>query len=193
MNQEDADLFFLSPRTRISAPNRFSVLYLLRRDIDLCMGVDPDTERDVTLSYRALWPGAMAMLAGVDLLAKFLAGSDDGREVGKRFRRFLECFFDVTKPEDRKAIYQLRNSLLHSFGLYAQDQKGNVYRFFLTDNGTGPLVSHKPPDQYYVDLRVLHREFERAVKLYQDKLNGDGKLQENFTKMFGNYGCVYIG
>ena len=39
----DADLFFLSPRTQVRSPNEFGVLYLLRRDIDQCMGIDPDT------------------------------------------------------------------------------------------------------------------------------------------------------
>jgi hypothetical protein len=191
MNQEDADLFFLSPREN-NAQNRFAVLYLLRRDIDLCMGIDPNTGKDLRPSYKALWPGAMAILAGVDLLAKFFAGSDEAGEVGKRFRGFLECCFNVKRAEDRNVIYHLRNSLLHSFGLYSQDMK-KVYRFFLTDKGTGPLVSQKAGDRYYVDLRVLHREFEKAVELYREKLNGDDKLKEKFTKMFGNYGCIYIG
>ncbi len=196
MNQEDADLFFLSPHTTINAPNRFGVLYLLRRDIDVCMGIDPDSEEDVSLRYRALWPGAMAILAGVDLLAKFFAGSDDQGKAGARFRGFLECCFDVKKPEDRDVIYQLRNSLLHSFGLYSQQIKqgkaNKVYHFFPTC-GTGPLVLKKPVDRYYVDLRVLHCEFEKAIKLYQTILNCDDELQERFKRMFTNYGCIYIG
>ncbi len=90
-------------------------------------------------------------------------------------------------------VYQLRNSLLHSFGLYSNDKKNKKeYHFFLTDTGTAPLVSQKPGDRYDVDLRALHHEFEKAVERYQGKLNGDGELQRNFTKMFDRYGCVYI-
>jgi hypothetical protein len=190
MFSADADLFFFSPRTEIIPPNRFGVLYLLRRDIDLCMGNHPTSGRRV--DYEAMWPGAMMMMAGIDLLAKFYAGSDTGN-VGDRFRNFLNKCFGRLPPTDRDVIYQLRNSLLHSFGLYSKDNKGKVYRFFLTGHGSGPLVSLSPPEQYNVDLRVLHREFERAVVDYQAKLEADTKLQTGFAAMFGNYGRTYIG
>ena len=154
---------------------------------------DPDKGEVVPLRYQALWPGAMAIMAGIDLLAKFFAGSNE-TGAGKRFVEFLECCSDVKNADDRDVIYQLRNSLLHSFGLYSEDKKKKkVYRFFLTDTGTDPLVSPKQGDRYYVDLQVLHREFEKAVKLYREKLNGDGELKKKFDKMFGNYGCIYIG
>jgi hypothetical protein len=189
MFSTDADLFFSPPRTALSIPGWFGVLYLLRRDIDLCMGVNPATGDAV--SDTALWPGTMAVLAGIDLLAKFFAGSDDLGKVGDRFRSFLEHFFSTTKPVDRDVIYHLRNSLLHSFGLYSKD-KNNVYHFFLTATGNGQLVSQKPPDEYYVDLRILHREFEKAVEAYRTELDRDLGLQAHFTAMFGNYGRIYI-
>ena len=159
MKQEDLDIFFLSPRTDPKSLERMGVLYLLRRDIDLCMGFDPNTGNEKgDIGCRALWPGAMAIMAGVDLLAKFFAGSDEG-SVGTRFRAFLNCCSDVA-AEDSKVVYQLRNSLLHSFGLYSEDKKtGKVYRFFLTETGSNPLVSPKPGNRYDIDLRVLHREF----------------------------------
>jgi len=192
MFNTDADLFFLSPRTEINPPSWFGVLYLLRRDIDLCMGIDPTTGEPVC--YRALWPGAMAILAGVDLLAKFFDGSDTGK-IGERFCKFLaDPRVSMLSPEDRDVIYQLRNSLLHSFGLYSEKRAGKkakVYRFFLTSNGTGPLVSRNPPD-YCVDLRVLHREFEKAVEAYRAALDSNSQLQDNFVAMFGKYGRIYI-
>ncbi len=190
MFSADADLFFWPPRVEIGTRNWFGVLYLLRRDIDLCMGIHPTTGQPV--GYRAEWPGAMTMLAGIDLLAKFLAGSDDKGKVGERFCNFLERFFTGISPGDRDVIYQLRNSLLHSFGLYSKGG-GKIYRFFLTGHGSGALVSHTPPEQYNVDLRVLHREFERAVTTYQAELGSDPQLQTNFAAMFGNYGRIYIG
>ena len=59
---DDIALFFTDPALQPSIPGTLSVLYLLRRDISLCIG-----ER------RTLWLGAMGTLAGIDLLAKFLA------------------------------------------------------------------------------------------------------------------------
>jgi hypothetical protein len=136
----------------------------------------------------------MTMLAGIDLLAKFYAGSDDTGhgKVGERFRNFLERFFPALNQSDRDIIYQLRNSLLHSFGLYSRSGV-KVYRFFLTGHGSGSLVSHHPPDQYRVDLRVLHQEFEKTVTAYQTALDSDAQLQANFAAMFGNYGRIRIG
>ena len=43
MFSADADLFFSSPGREIAPGNWFSVLYLLRRDITLCMGIHPTT------------------------------------------------------------------------------------------------------------------------------------------------------
>ena len=194
MFSRDADLFFLSPRTQVRSPNQFGVLYLLRRDIDQCMGIDPDTGQ--CSGHTALWPGAMAILAGVDLLAKFFKGNDKQGEVGERFSCFLEPFFGMNSTDDRKVIYQLRNALLHSFGLYSKTEtktkKGKEYHFVLTDSGTGPLISHTPPDRYHVNLRVLYSEFEKAVGAYCTKLGSDTQLQKNFAAMFGNYGSIPI-
>lgn len=192
MFSQDADLFFQPPRTEIGPPNWFGVLYLLRRDIDLCMGIHPSTGQPV--AFRAEWPGAMTMLAGIDLLAKFFAGSDDNGsgKVGQRFRMFLERFFAGLQQADRDVLYQLRNSLLHSFGLYSKG-RSKVYRFCLTGHGAGPLVSHPQPDQYVIALRVLHRKFETAVAAYQAAVNSDQQLQANFAAMFVNYGRVYFG
>jgi len=131
----------------------------------------------------------MGMLAGIDLLAKFYAGSRGG--VGDLFRRFLERFCPSISEDDRQTIYQLRNSLLHSFGLYSESN-GRIYRFRLTADGTGPLVSHNPLEHYHVDIRVLHRAFENAVAAYAVALDSEAPLQANFNAMFGNYGRVYI-
>ncbi len=154
------------------------------------MGVNPDT--GAATSYRVLWPGAMAVLAGIDLLGKFLAGSDEKGKVGERFKNFLEIFLTGTSPTDQETIYQLRNSLLHSFGLYSED-KGTVYRFFLTNANLNPFISNRPPDQYWVDIQILHREFEKAVAGYKLALDADPALQAKFSAMFPKYGRIHVG
>lgn len=98
----------------------------------------------------------------------------------------------MMKPEDCWVIYQLRNSLLHSFGLYSKTESGTVYRFVLTDSGTGPLVSPEPNDKYVVDLQVLHQSFEAAVNNYHAALKSNSLLQSNFDAMFGTYGSISI-
>src|SRR5262245_31828370 len=109
-----ADLFFRSPRSEFPRTKWYGGLYPSPRDIAPSIGIHPTTGGPV--AYRAEWPGAMTMLAGIDLLAKFFAGSDKRGQVGDRFCGFVERFLVGLTQSDREVIYQLRNSLLHSFG-----------------------------------------------------------------------------
>lgn len=191
MFDKEADLFFMSPREHPKPPQWFSVLYLLRRDIDQCMGLDPDT--GCSSNSQALWPGAMAILAGIDLLGKFFAGSDDRGDVSKRFQEFLAEFRQALSASERYTIYQLRNALLHSFGLYSKSSSGRVYRFFLTAEGQALVSNPRTDECYFVDLRMLHQNFEEAIQAYQAKLKSKPDLQQKFRAMFTNYGRVWIG
>ena len=180
-------LFFENPRAHFENPWTYGVLYLIRRDILTCLGWD--LGKNALTDHRALWPAAMALLAGVDLLAKFYVGSDDLGAVGDRFRLFVEKFFRINAG-DEELIYQLRNALLHSFGLFAKSRKAE-FRFGLS-NGSPILVTRYPNDQYLVDLSALHTEFDFAVEAYRKALLGSETLQVNFEKMFPNYGSVRI-
>lgn len=68
------------------------------------MGINPSTGERVACG--AEWPGAMAMLAGIDLRATFFAGCDRVGEVGERFRDFVGRFFPGLNQSDREVIYQ---------------------------------------------------------------------------------------
>ena len=186
MFSKEADVFFELPTQNRTPLGIFGVLYLLRRDIFTCLGIDSDT----SISHKALWPGAMGIFAGIDLMAKFWKGNDQSGQVGQRFKDFINTYFMLSSQEDAEAVYQLRNSLLHSFGLYSKGN-GKVYRFFLSACHA-PLVHHIPPEVYQFDLLTLHGQFENAITLYQQKLETDMKLQENFMKMYPNYGALKI-
>lgn len=88
----DEALFFENPKLYRSPPGEFGILYLLRRDIDQC------------IAGSILWPGAMAIMAGIDLLAKFAAGDDAVGQVGNRFRDFLGQYFHLCKSA--AAVFQ---------------------------------------------------------------------------------------
>ena len=188
----DVDLFFEDPRTSHASNSgrKWGTLHLLRRDIIRCFGEDPETGTKTVVF--ALWPGAMAILAGVDLLGKFWRGDDStcGGEVGKRFRDFLGEYFHLSQ-KDAEVIYQLRNSLLHSFGLYSKT-RGKSYKFVLSQT-LGRLMLFQGTDTYKVDIQVLRAKFEDAISEYQQGLMNDETLQDNFVKMFSDYGSVNIG
>lgn len=185
----NADIFFKAPSDPPSLSGRFGVLYLLRRDILICLGTDPDSGH--RLQHSTIWPGAMAVLAGIDLLGKFHRGKDTRGKVGDRFKEFVRTYFQLSSVDADQVLYQLRNSLLHSFGLYSEN-RGQVYRFRVTATG-GTLIESTENDIYLIDLRSLHSEFENAIELYKEELDATPRLQGNFADMFPKYGTIEIG
>lgn len=124
--EKKIEIFFQDPKEKKEIPNIYGTLYLLRRDIYRCMGYDVDTF--IKKNEAIIWPGAMTVLAGIDLLSKFYAGSDECNKVSERFKAFYsECIDD----ENAEIIYQLRNSLLHSFGLLSKAKNKTTYRFMV--------------------------------------------------------------
>ena len=184
-----SNLFFEDPKNNRTSPADYGVLHLLRKDILLCLGYDPVTQKRT--SHRTLWPGGMAILAGIDLVAKFLAGNDNNGQVGKRFRDYVNKYFQQLASGDEETIYQLRNALLHSFGLYSKT-KTKTYNFVLTANQY-PLIQSKGTNLYQIDLLTLYIKFEDSLEKYQKDLTNNSTLQNNFCNMFGNYGIIHIG
>lgn len=198
----DLDWFFRSPRSVPHSDEAHSSLYLLRRDIDTCFGTDPNTgiswqpidkRTGASIYCRAIWPGTMAILAGIDMLGKFLAGTDKTRGIGSvsvrdRFKVFATLYLGLN-GSDAGLIYQLRNSLLHTFGLYSeeQDKNGNIqatYNFSLSV-GLTTMVKHLKDDYYQVDVQRLRELFEQAViKYHVDLSDACHKDHENLKKKF---------
>ncbi|MGC4043220.1 MAG: hypothetical protein QM758_05405 [Armatimonas sp.] len=192
MPVNEANFFFRSPRLEPNSPEVVSQLYLLRRDIDACFGIDPNTGSPI--NFRTIWPGVMAILAGVDLLGKFLAGDDTQGQVGIRFRDFLEKYFGLSST-DSEIIYQLRNSLLHSFGLYSET-KTKTYRFTLR-GGLSGLISNPAADEYHIDVARLYDLFVTAVDKFhadlKDTAHADyAQRDANFMKMLQKHGAISI-
>ncbi|MBL7790833.1 MAG: hypothetical protein JNK77_00820 [Saprospiraceae bacterium] len=180
------DFFFMNPTTVPVIPGTFSQLYLLRRDILTCFGIDAN-DTGQTLPTKALWPGVMGICAGIDLLGKFLAGNDNKGEVGKRFKGFLITYLSVG-TNDAEILYHLRNSLIHSFGLYSDvtDRAGNVvreYKFVLTTN-TNILIT-PTQSSFVIDIEAFREKFETAIDLYEAQLRHDTNLQVQFSKHQG--------
>jgi hypothetical protein len=151
------------------------------------MGFDPVDK--VSTSHPALWPGTMGILAGVDLLAKFYAGNDTDK-VGPRFQVFVKAFFQPLTSGDDEAIYQLRNAMLHSFGLYSK-AKTKTYHFVLGQK-LPSFISYQAPEYCIVDINALHQRFESAIGAYQEQLESSPDLQCKFTAMFPNYGFILM-
>jgi len=189
---KNIDFFFESPNKWIEGRKKYSNLYLLRRDIYQCFGFNPTSGNKI--DYSVLWPGTMSVLAGIDLLSKYYYGQDDLGCVGDRFRGYIKEYFSINE-DDAKIIYQLRNSLLHSFGLYSYkiiDKKRMGFFFAVYENG-GKLVSKIKENSYGIDIITLWKVFEKSILLYYCDLRNDDKLKKNFGKMFPFYSITIIG
>lgn len=157
------------------------------------LGGNPSTNQAMP---AAIWPGTMTVLAGIDLLGKFHIGNDDDGGVSGRFKAFVSRYFQSLNPEDETAIFQLRNALMHSFGLYSEKKKKpptkpQIFRFTVIHSG-GPLVTRVDDEKVFVDLATLHCKFEHAVKAYQSDLEKCSTLRRNFGVMFPKYGFTNI-
>lgn len=179
------DLFFKSPSDFTGKSGVHSTLYLLRRDTSLCFGIDPNT--GAKINFSAFFPGVMALLAGIDLVAKFNYG-DAGSGVSDRFKRYVSEYIDDSFREE---IYQLRNSLLHSFSLRGQDRQGKLYNFILT-RGLDTLIKKTPDNSLVVDITKLSHKFEESIGMYKKKMLESEVLQALFLEMFEKYGIVPV-
>jgi hypothetical protein len=189
----DQDFFFhydIDP----SGKKKFSNLCLLRRDINTCFGKNPN-DPNTTLSFSALWPGTMAILAGIDLLAKFYSGDDNQSKSKDRFICYTKKYIDETFS---KEIYQLRNSMLHSFGLYGTGKKdkdtkeSKIYRFVLNQDNDYIIKYNSEIDKYYVSIKVLHEKFEESIAEFSKEYQTLDSYK-NFNELFEKYGITEIG
>jgi len=183
-------MFFEDPINAPNVPGTHGTLYLLRRDVNDMRSIMPQA---------ALWPRAMAIMAGIDLLAKFFANDDAQGAVGNRFRNFLARFItrdNAPNSGNNEALFQFRNSLLHSFGWFSIGRRGAIFRFTLTQSPQNWLVRQDPANaqNWVVNLRQLETEFDQGVNDYISAIN-DPARPERFpsgNNIFERYGWMNI-
>ena len=183
---EEIDFFFKNPHEFTDEPGKKSILYLLRRDIMTCFGLDANTNEPIPSA--AFFPGTMATMAGIDLLAKFYEGNDDTNTAKKRFKAFVQEYIDSGNEE---RIYQLRNALIHSFGIYSKGKDGIKYRFRL-DTESPNLVTQIDENNYLVNIKLLREQFESACERYYNDLFFSSVLRQKFMRVFEHYGFIHI-
>lgn len=203
-SMQNVNKFFEDTSTRYNTKKEiynFSRLYLLIRDIKACLGFNPDSRKiDENVKCKcgkkrgpvAQWPAIMTILAGIDLLGKFRAGCDNRNKIGERFKNFVEEYFDIEK-NDAEIIYELRNCLMHSFGLYS-----TKYKFLLINNNKEKLITYlkikkKPFKLTTINVWKLYVIFIGAVNKYYDSLKKYRILRENFNDIFEYYGISIQG
>lgn len=170
----EIEIFFKDPNDVPDFSNEFGTLCLLRGDINRCF------------DNSIIWPATMCILAGFDLLGKFHAGNDEQHHAGERFRNFLNTFV-LENPQEADVLYLLRNSMLHSFGLY-----DNRHHMVLDQNETTFISITE--NTYRISTSLLRRKFENGIANFKCALApGNNEAIARFNSMFGLYGSIRIG
>jgi hypothetical protein len=198
MNLDEKIALFFTPPARITELGTFSSLFMLRREAQDCLigtVIDEDAVIDEAMrGEHRLFATLMVVAAGVDLLAKFYAGSDDIGGVGARIKNFAARYmFAGAKDPARSAeiLYQgIRNPLLHSFTLY--DRKLEIW---LVNRQPGFDIIENPqkPGHVLVSIEGVYLAFLRGLKAYHADLVGSEELRSKFEVMYERYGTTGFG
>jgi len=129
----------------------------------------------------------VTVLAGIDLLGKFYKGDDSPNGVGQRFKNYYEKYIDNKNAD---TIYQLRNSMLHSFGLISKTKNKTIGFTVLAKRDQ--LVEQFSETHFKIDLYTLWDKFEESIEKYKNDLINNSLLKSKFECMFKFYGAVRI-
>lgn len=193
--EEKLALFFKDPTIEPSGTDQ-GVLYLLRREIQDCLigKIVPENQvvAEAEKERHRLFLTVMALAAGVDLLAKFYAGSDDIGGVRERMKQFTIKYMFADKPDP--ALYAdvlyfgCRNPMLHSFSMYNDRFKITLFSGKMQQGAIWRVPSD--PKWFVIIVEGLYMVFIKAVQAYRAELETDSVLRTNFEKMFENYGTI---
>jgi hypothetical protein len=198
MTLDDKIAFFFTAPAPIMAFGTFSSLFLLRREVQDCLigkVVDEDCViREAMRGEHRLFATLMVVSAGVDLLAKFHAGSDDVGGVGARIRTFAARYmFAAAKNPGRSAeilYHGLRNPLLHSFTLHDRTLQIGLMNqrpdFDILENP-------QKPGQVLISVEGVYLAFVRGLNAYRVELLTSTELRSKFQAMYEKYGTTGFG
>ncbi len=181
------------PSRHRTSDGGISVLYLLRRNIISCYNTRVISEARLLKHFQGhdakrVWPGTILVFCGIDYLAKFYAGSDKEGEAGKRFKAYVKYFFRNLKQNQIDALWQVRCSLLHSFGLYDPRLSKPV----TVDEEFPPRCVSEAKMRLTLHYKSLYDEFVTSIIAYNGLFLGKPVIGKNFDAMARHYGFLRV-
>jgi hypothetical protein len=173
----------------------FGTLYLLRRElVETAFRVEKIVPESVFARRsieKRLFATTMLTCAGIDLLGKFLAGhdfDDDKKSKSRDGERFMNfCRRYVSNAQSPK-IWELRNSMMHCFGLYISAEK--EHRFTLTSDVNGSILKQIDRYEWEISASDLYWAFVEGIRKYENDVRNDNELEGHFAKMYLRYGAL---
>ncbi len=157
----------------------YSSLYLLRRDVCWCRGLDLKTNKRIVEGADA--PFAAFILLRV-LLNYSIALSDSDMQ------NYVKKYFPHMLSKDELTILnRLRNALEHqSYNLMwtpniEKDEKGKITLFAMTEETISPLVEKidetKDGETWIVNIDKLHKEIEQSINNFYNSLKASDESE----------------
>jgi hypothetical protein len=149
---EFLDAFFRDPEEDPQETYN-SPIYLLRRDINICLNS----------SKPAIWPATLLLFTGFDILASCY--SDKGGN-GAQFKDFCKNLLNI---DDRKndGLYEFRNALTHDYCLTdVTSGSGRKSKIMVTykEIDTELIEFNKDGVDYRISAYLFKKEFERGLE-----------------------------
>lgn len=130
---------------------------------------------------------ALLVVNIIDLLSQFNSGKLHKKGNQKRFDRFLQAYAN-TSSDTNYLLYTFRNALVHNGGSYASDQKGNVYRFHLKQEGK--LIQETSRVVYTVNVNLFQKLLDQILISLEERLKIDKSLQQRFILVHKRIGIT---
>ena len=136
----------------------------------------------------------MVIVSGIDLLAKFYAGSDEvgrGKIEGRVVRFAKKYLFGEERNAGELAVALhagFRNPISHSFSLHSKTHRMTLISDGVDDGAIWRMRDDK--NAFTVSLEGLFGAFIRAIHAYEADVRASAELQANFEKMFEHYGAI---
>ncbi len=130
---------------------------------------------------------ALLIVNLIELLSQYQSGKLHKKGNHKRFDRFLQAHTNLSS-ETNHLLYTFRNALVHNGGSYASDQKGNVFRFVLTRDGT--LLKPVSKVIHEVNVEYLQQILEEILISLSSKLKENEGLRDRFKSVHKRIGIT---
>jgi hypothetical protein len=152
------------PREAYNSP-----IYLLRRDINICLNS----------SKPAIWPATLLLFVGFDILASCYSEKSKN---GEQFEDFCKEILNIDNTKST-GLYSFRNALTHDYGLTdVTPRSGRKSKIMVTykEIDTELIELNKDGVEYRISAYILKKEFERGLEEIQKLLK---KKKENAEKL----------
>ena len=197
--EDDIAFFFRDPFDYNEIDEKFSPLYLVRRDI---IEITGETKiNDVLINERLIFPFTILVFIGIDILSLCYSGRNIDKKKDREIAVSRDMFMNFIKEYlddnvDCHALWLTRNSLVHTFGGgVAKTHSNGGYSFVYSRNNSKLLTQTKDSDNLIIinlDTTLLYSKFKTAIARYVHDLQSSIDLKNKFEDVLDKYGHIYL-